>query len=68
MQAVSSTRLVGVYEGTPANRSDCEVKDSYAPVLQIKEKEVRLLIAIAAQHGVKIYGTDTKGISLRRNS
>ena len=40
------------------DQQDYEVEDRYAPVL--KATEARLLVALAAQHGADIYGTDTK--------
>ena len=40
------------------DQQDYEVADRYAPVL--KATEARLLVALAAQHGAEIYGTDTK--------
>ena len=40
------------------DQQDYEIEDRYAPVL--KATEARLLVAIAAQHGADLYGTDTK--------
>ena len=40
------------------DQQDYDVQDRYAPVL--KATEVRLLVAIGAQHGAEIYSTDTK--------
>ena len=40
------------------DQQDYEVADRYAPVL--KATEVRLLTAIAAEHGAELYSTDTK--------
>jgi len=39
------------------DQQDYDVADRYAPVL--KAPEVRLLVAIGAQHGAEIYSTDT---------
>jgi hypothetical protein len=40
------------------DQQDYETEDRYAPVL--KATEARLLVAIAAQHGADLYGTDTR--------
>ena len=40
------------------DQQDYEIEDRYAPVL--KTTEARLPVAIAAQHGADLYGTDTK--------
>ena len=40
------------------DQQDYQINDSYAPVL--KAPEVRLITAIAAEHGADMYSTDTK--------